>query len=214
MRKLKSMIEKCTQKWVCWCGLFFCVFLMFSSIAEAEEVKYFRSLNCGIFKYDDKCDFWREVDSSDIAKTLDHYKEGKQTKATRFKKSKFYEKLPLDYSIEEDPTVVVEKLEFDCNERIVLHEMNPHDQFRYDHRIYKWSYKKQAYDVRSYDKKGKLVDIESHIYKDNMLVNRSWYDESEKLMEYSTFDHETMIEKIFSPDHKLLDEIGMIMYLD
>ena len=201
------------QKWFYCCGLFFCSFLLFSSIAKADEVKYFRSLNCGIFKYDDKCDFWREVDSSELAKTSDyyavHYKEGKQTKATRFKKSKFYGKLPLDYSIEKDTTVVVEKLEFDCNERIILHE-----HFGFDPILYIWSYKKQTYDVRSYDKKGKLRDRVNYFFKEKMLAKREWYDKSGILKEYSTFDHETMIEKVFSPDHKFLEERDMNSYLD
>ena len=208
MGKLKSMIKQHTLKWFyCW-GLFFCSFLLVSSIAEAEEVKYFGKLHCGIFKYDDKCKFWQEVDSSDLAKAWGyyevHYKEGKQTNAIRVNKLK----------LDEEPPPVAEKLEFDCNERIILHEVNLHDHSSYDPILYKWSYHKQAYDVRSYDKKGKLIDRESHIYKDNMLVKRSWYDESEKLIQYSIFDHDLFIEKVFTSDHIFLKERSMCRYFD
>ncbi len=208
MGKLISMLEECALKRVYCCGLFFCSFLMFSSFAEAEEVKYFGRMSCGIFKYDDKCKFGGEVGSGDLAKAWGyyevHYKEGKLINAIRVHK----------FELDEKPPSVSEKLEFDCKGRIILQEMNLHDHSRYDYRVYKWSYNKQIHDMRSYDRKGKFMGRESSIYKDNMLVKRLAYDESGKLKQYSTFEHETMIEKVFTPDHKFLEDRYMDRYLD
>lgn len=202
------MIKECTLKrFYCW-GLVFCSFLMFSSIAEAEEVKYFDKLYCGIFKYDDKCKFWQELDSSDLAKAWGyyevHYKDGKLTNAIRVNKSK----------LDEEPPAVAEKLEFNCEGRLIFHETNLHEHSQYDPILYKRSYNQQNYDLRIYDKVGKLMAWESHIYKDNLLVKRLVYDESEKLKKYSTFDHDSFIEKVFTPDHKFLEERDMGRYFD
>jgi hypothetical protein len=208
MLKLKSMITKCTLKWFyCW-GLFFCSFLLFSSIVEAEEVKYFGGMSCGIFKYDDKCIFGREIDSSDLAKAWGyyevHYKDGQLTNAIRVNK----------FKLDEEPPSVSEKLEFNCEGRLIYQETNLHEHSQYDPILYKRSYNQQNYDLQIYDKAGKLMVRESHIYKDNMLVKRLVYDESEKLIEYSTFNHDSFIEKVFTPDHKLQEERDMGRYFD
>lgn len=206
MGKLKSVVEECNLKCFYSCGLFFCLFLMFYSFAEAEEVRYFGKLNCGIFKYDDKCKFWEEIGSSDLAKAWGylevHYKEGKMTNFIRVEKSK----------LGEEPPPVAEKLEFDSKERIILSEHNLHDQARYDYKLCKSSYNKQIRETRCYDRKGKLKDSESYIYKDNILIKSQWYDASGKLKQYSTYDHNTGIVKTFTPDHKLQRENDMIEY--
>jgi len=208
MGKLKSLVEKGTQKWFYFSGLFFCLFLLFSSVAEAEEVKYFGKLNCGFFKYDDKCKFWQEIDSSDLAKAWGYYavqyKDGKPTNAVRVNK----------FKLDQEPPPVSEKLEFNSKGRLIFQETNLHEHSQYDPILYKRSYNQQSFDLRYFDKKGKLIGRESHIYRDNTLVKRLVYDESEKLIKYSTFDHETFIEKVFTPDHKFLEERDMHRYFD
>lgn len=206
MGKLKSVVEECNLTWFFSCGFFLCFFLMFYSIAEAKKVKYFGVGNCGIFKYDDKCKFRRQIDRSDLAKAWGyfevHYKEGKMTNAILVNKSKLNEETPS----------VAEKLEFDSKERLILHEYNLHGQYPGDYELCKLSYDKQIKETRCYDKQRKLRKRESSIYKDNFLVKSSRYDESGKLKQYSTFDHEAMIEKVFTPDHKLLQEREMLFY--
>lgn len=63
-----------------------------------------------------------------------------------------------------------EELEFNCKGRLIFLETNLHEHSQYDPILHKRSYNQKNYDLRYYDKNGKSIGRESHIYKDNMLV--------------------------------------------
>jgi len=197
--------------------------LMFCSIAQAEEVKYFSSWDCGYsyIKFNENCKFVHEMGNNDFAKAWSyyevHYEDGKLINAVWFQKSKFNENPPAhSYSTGGVP-IVGGKLEFDSKERIIIDETLERviiEGTFQQYRLCKYKYGKQVEERKCYDKNDYLFDETISYYENNILVKTLGYERGKKLNHYTTLDHKTWIIKTFSPDHKLLEEKNIGWYFD
>ena len=228
MGKLKPVIQECILKWFFGALLFFFCLSFFPAITQAQTVKYFWKLSCNLLAYEDNCPFVRETKVNELEKGWSYYIVGYLggIRKSAVKIANFQMEM---YSEDWEPTLS-ERLEFDAIGRLIIHEFNLHipnkenfknvhpglrnTDFLYDYELCKFTYGKQIKETRCYDKKGKLKNRESYSFKGSLLEKRLVYDESDRIKAYSIYDHQTFIEKEFTPEHKLLEERDMRSYLD
>jgi len=195
---------------------FFFLATPFPVAGSEEQVKYFGKMECRhIFniKIDVGCEFYDEQDAG-ILEEIGGYHKVSFKGDIPTQETHIFNDLIIGIYQEPHPRgpnpIVVNKRIFDSKGRITIAETMMYSPE--DYRLCKYSYRKQIIEIRCYDKKRKFVSNEISDFKGKMMVENWSYDESGNLMKYATYNHKTFRGKVFSPDHKLIDEINMMSY--
>jgi len=188
-----------------------------SSVAQAEEVKYFRFMEYDSLDYDSVTKFTEEIGRDELVKFQYyyrvHFKNNIMSHAFNFHKP-IVDKMPvLDgiYGFGETHNATA-RYDYDLKGRETLRS----DIFTFkEGRICITTYKTQQ-KMKSCDSlKGDFVNKSISFYKDNILIKEEfYYTNQDEPDQYITYDHQSGTKKTFGPNNVFYGEGEIYSYID
>lgn len=208
-------------------GFFFILISCSTALPKDEDynIKYFASRTCPIdlFKFNYKCEYTNQIEKSELKKLKVYYevlyakKDGSLFGSDKYIKVNLDKSFPENIFAEKGKPIIYESISFNPDGRIWRYEINPYQKPNFLKREL-WIFEYSDHTL----KKIILTDFPSeqyskiYIYKNNLLSKVFLYkfDEIDRLIGYTTFDHKKGLMKIFTKADKLIETNYISKYYD